>query len=128
MRGLTRNKRRFYYATLTAEVQHTDEWGNLTSEYDPHYSAPIEAWGNISPARNADNVSMFGMDLNYDKQLVMCPANVPIDEYCVLWVDTMPVLAVDGSTETPFDYVVRRVARSINSVTIALSKVDVRHE
>lgn len=102
-----------------------DEWGNETSEYDPRYSAPVEAYGNISPARNADTVSMFGMDLNYDKTLVMCPADVPIDEYCVMWVDTMPVLGEDGKTSTPFDYVVRRVARSINSVTIALSRVDV---
>ena len=102
-----------------------DEWGNVTSEYDPQYSAPVEAYGNISPARNADTVSMFGMDLNYDKTLVMCPADVPIDEYCVLWVDTMPLLDDEGHTATPFDYVVRRVARSINSVTIALSRVDV---
>ena len=125
MRCLARNKRLFYYATLDSETPHEDEWGNVTSEYDPHYGKPVESYGNISPAHNVDTVNMFGVELKYDKSLVMCPADVPIDEYCVLWVDTMPTLKQDGSTDTPHDYVVRRIARSINSVTIALAKVDV---
>jgi hypothetical protein len=32
----------------------------------------------------------------------------------------------DGTTETPHDYVVKKVARSLNSVSIAISKVAVR--
>ena len=37
----------------------------------------------------------------------------------------LPILAEDGSTETPHDYIVKKVARSLNSVTIAISKVVV---
>lgn len=57
----------------------------------------------------------------------------PIDEYTVLWVDTVPtvdedgVLAVNENGEilTPHDYIVKKVAKSLNSVSIAISKVNV---
>ena len=61
----------------------------------------------------------------YDKVLVMDNPRTPIDEYAILWVDTIPRLNEDGSTDTPHDYVVKKVARSLNSVSIAISKVSV---
>ena len=48
--------------------------------------------------------------------------NIPIDEYSILWVDTLPRLNED----IPHDYVVKQVARSLNSVSLAVSKVDVK--
>ena len=55
------------------------------------------------------------------------------DEYSVLWVDTMSqlnedgTLAVneDGETITPYDYIVKKVAKSLNVVSVAVSKVSV---
>ena len=57
----------------------------------------------------------------------------PIDEYTVLWVDTVPQVDEDGALVTneenevitPHDYIVKKVARSLNSVSIAISKVNV---
>ena len=43
----------------------------------------------------------------------------------VLWVDTMPELDEQGKTETPFDYIVVKVAKSLNVVNVAIRKVDV---
>ena len=68
----------------------------------------------------------FGESESYDKVIVLDNPNTPIDEYSTLWVDTLPLLNEDGSTETPHDYVVKKVARSLNSVSIAISKVIVR--
>ena len=56
-----------------------------------------------------------------------------IDEYTVLWVDTAPrvdetgalVTNDDGEVVTPHDYIVKKVAKSLNSVSIAISKVVV---
>jgi hypothetical protein len=42
-----------------------------------------------------------------------------------MWVDTLPHLNEDGSTDTPHDYIVKKVARSLNGVSIAISKVRV---
>ena len=57
----------------------------------------------------------------------------PIDAYTILWVDTVPKLSEDGSlllnddgsTVTPHDHIVKKVAKSINSVSIAISRVEV---
>ena len=56
-----------------------------------------------------------------------------IDEYTVLWVDTVPTVDEDGVLTvnengeilTPHDYIVKKVAKSLNSVSIAISKVTV---
>ena len=68
---------------------------------------------------------MFGVELNYDKVLVA--ESVAFDEHALLWIDTLPVIAQDGSTETPPDYVVRRIVQSLNSVQVAVAKVTTRY-
>jgi hypothetical protein len=49
----------------------------------------------------------------------------PISTSTIFWIDTLPKIAEDGSTDTPHDYIVKRVATSLNSVSIAVSKVSV---
>jgi len=57
----------------------------------------------------------------------------PIDEYTILWIDTVPqvdengalVVNGDGDVLTPHDYIVKKIARSLNSVSVAISKVKV---
>ena len=67
----------------------------------------------------------FGESESYDKVIVLDDRDAPIDEHSILWVDTPPLLNEDGTTDTPYDYTVRRVARSLNGVSIAIKKVDV---
>ena len=50
----------------------------------------------------------------------------PITVSTVFWIETLPEIAEDGSTDTPHDYIVKQVAMSLNSVSIAVSKVNVR--
>ena len=128
MRCLRRHEKPCYYALFDHVGQYTDEYGNVTSSADVKYQNPVKLIAHVSPARNTESVEMFGTDINYDKTIVVDDPDTPIDEHAVLWVDTMPVLNEDGTTETPFDYVVRRVARSLNYAVIAIAKVNVRYE
>ena len=126
MRCMTRNKTTFYYASYIKETEITDEFGNGTGEYDITYSNPIKMSGNVSAAQGEIQNRQFGESESYDKVIVLDDRNTPIDEYAILWVDTPPQLNDDGSTDTPHDYIVRKIARSLNGVSIAISKVDVK--
>jgi hypothetical protein len=52
---------------------------------------------------------------------VLDDVNIPIDENSVLWVDK--AVEYDENGNPLFDYVVKKVARSLNSVSFAISKV-----
>lgn len=125
MRCMVRNKRTFYYASYIGEAEITDGDGNLTGEYTLSYGNPVKMSGNISAAQGEIQNRQFGESESYDKVIVLDDMVAPIDEHSILWVDTLPLPNLDGSTDTPHDYIVKRVARSLNSVAIAISKVDV---
>lgn len=118
MKCLKRNKRPFWYALYGVETEMQDADGNYTGETSIGYSEPVKAKANISPATGQSNLEMFGNLTDYDRVIVTDDANIPIDENTVIWIEK------DHLTE-PHDYVVRRVARSLNSVAIAVRKVDV---
>ncbi len=126
MRCLARNKITFFYALHERQTEITDEYGNATGQYEIIYTDPIKTRGNISAAQGEMQSRQFGESESYDKVIVLDDRNTPIDEYAILWVDTLPHLNEDGTTDTPHDYIVKKVARSINSVSIAISKVSVR--
>lgn len=125
MRCMVRNKSTFYYASYIGETEIADEYGNKTGEYEVSYSKPIKTLGNVSAAQGEVQNRQFGESESYDKVIVLGDRNAPIDEHSILWVDTLPHLNDDGSTETPHDYIVKRIARSLNGVSIAIGKVDV---
>ena len=119
MRCLNRNKRRFYYANNEGMRQLIDEKGNFTGEYGISYSDPIEVWGNISPATGIVYESPFGLSEGYDKVITLSDPQFPITESSVLWIEK--------DTSKAFDYVVVRIARGLNSINIAIKKVDVNN-
>lgn len=126
MRCMVRNQSKFYYALYINKTELTDEYGNNTGEYEVSYGNPVKALGNVSSARGEIQSRQFGESESYDKVIVLDNRDTPIDEYSILWVDTLPLLNPDGSTNTPHDYIVKKVARSLNNVSIAISKVSVR--
>ena len=125
MRSMVRNKSTFYYASYIGETEIQDKDGNATGEYSVSYGNPIKCKGNVSAAQGETQSRQFGESESYDKVIVLDDRNTPIDEYSLLWVDSLPHLNEDGSTDTPHDYVVRRVAKSLNGVSIAIGKVAV---
>ena len=134
MRCMNRNKVRFFYSLYEGREPITDEYGNVTGEYDVKHGNPTEGYANISAAKGETQTRQFGESETYDKVIVMDNEAPPIDEYSVLWVDTVPQLNEDGSLAvdeegnvlTPHDYIVKKVAKSLNSVSIAICKVNVR--
>ena len=125
MRGMVRNKTTFWFALYKGQGELIDEYGNATGQYSVTYGEPIKARGNVSAAQGEMQTRQFGDSESYDKVIVLDDVTTPIDEYAILWVDTPPEMD-GGSTKTPHDYVVKKVARSLNSVSIAISKVSVR--
>ena len=133
MKCMERNKVRFFYALYMGKQEITDEYGNATGQYEVTHSYPIECYGNVSAAKGETQSRQFGENEAYDKVIVLDNLSPNIDEYSVLWIDTMPELdkegnlALDENEEiiTPYDYIVKKVARSLNSVSIAVSKVKV---
>lgn len=134
MKTLVRNKSEFWYALYKDKVQITDEYGNVTGEYEMTWENPIKYAANISAAKGETSTRQFGESESYDKVIVMDNDAPEIDEYTILWVDKTPSLNEDGTLTTdeegmvltPHDYIVKKVAKSINSVSIAISKVTVQ--
>ena len=125
MRCLNRNKIRIFYANYRDKIPLRDEYGNRTGEYKISYTNPIMVCANVSAARGEATTRQFGDDVRYDRVIVLDDPKFPITETSILWIDTPPEIAEDGSTKTPYDYIVKQVATSLNSVSIAVSKVNV---
>lgn len=124
MRTMTRNRKVFYSASFDGLSMSTDKDGNYVEEKHT-YSDPVKRYGVFTPANGNAHVQLFGMNELYDK-VIMLNGN---DDYLavgsVLWVDTMPVIDEHGKTETPHDYIVVRVAKSLNFIRVAIRKVNV---
>ena len=125
MKCMECNKTAFYYALYASRTELTDDYGNKTGEYQINYGNPVKEYGNISAAKGEMQNQQFGESEAYDKVIVLGNPQTSIDEHSILWVDSTPIMAQNGSTTTPHDYIVKKVARSLNSVSIAVSKVDV---
>lgn len=138
MKALFRNKRPFYYCLHRADIPIMDEYGNESGENIVTYYDPVRTSANISPATGQSNTEQFGNLENYDKVIVLDDLNCPIDESSVLFIDKEPefknvlthtttaVTTVDQTVTVPVpDYTVLRVAKSLNSISIAVRKVKV---
>ena len=125
MRTLIRNKIRIYYANYHGKTPLKDEYGNLTGEYKITYGNPVAVMANVSAARGEATTRQFGEDVSYDRIIILDDPTFPIAETSILWIDTPPEITEEGTTKTPHDYIVKQVATSLNSVSIAVSKVNV---
>ena len=123
MRCLNRNKQKLYYCLFVSDnTAQYDTNGNELPETAKVYAPAVEMMANVSPASGQSNSEQFGDLENYDKVIVTNWLECPIDEHSVLFVDKEP----EYDTGVPlYDYTVRRVAKSLNSVSIAIRKVNV---
>lgn len=124
MRALERNKRTFWYANYAGNEEILSD-GKRTGQYKVRYGNPVEARANVSAARGSLDDEHFGINADYDRTITTDKADFGIDESSVLWIEKTPEISADGSTDTPWDYVVVKIARSLNSTTIAVKKVSV---
>ena len=124
MRSMTRNRQVFYEASLTSVAMGTDTDGNYTEEVYT-YSNPTEHTGVITAANGEAVTQLFGANERYDKVITLNQGENYLAIGSVLWVDTMPTLDDKGKTTTPYDYIVVKVAESLNFVSVAIRKVNV---
>lgn len=123
MKLLKRNLSPVYYCLYSSKQPRTDEDGYETGEEQVVYGPPVKLVCSVSPATGYAQVNMFGSLESYDKVLITDDRSCPIDENTVLFIDKEPEFNADG--DPLFDYTVRRVAKSINSISYAVSKVKV---
>ena len=71
MKCLERNKVRFFYSLYQGKEAITDDYGNVTGEYELKYGNPIEYYANISAAKGETQTRQFGENESYDKVIVM---------------------------------------------------------
>ena len=123
MRALRRNKRLFYYSQYQqATMIYKD--GMATGEYEVGRYTPVECYGNISAGSGDSQANLYGVQSSdFDKVIVLDDLSLPIDSNTVLWIDNAD--DVKEGNVVPYDYIVKKVAKSLNSVTIAVKKVNV---
>ena len=122
MRSLERNKQTAYYALYDAKIPVLDEYLNDTGQFTSGYHNPVKFKARVSPNKGESNTEAFGIMTDYDRA-ILTTDNLPIMETSILWIGTMPVIAVNGSTVTPHDYKVVKVAPDINVKQYAVKKV-----
>ena len=146
MRSLTRNKRSFSYCLRqSANAEVVDANSNRTGEYIPVYADAVEMTANVSPASGYSQTEQFGDLTDYDHVIVTTDMDCPITESTVLFLEKAPAYrqedirviipgtrAVDPSPEIMtakiplYDYIVRRVSKSLHGISIAVSKAEVK--
>ena len=123
MKCMKRNGRCFYFAVFKEKIPVKDEDGNDTGEYRILYERPVKLHANVSAATGEAQVQQFGSEVDYDRVIVTDNMSCPIDEHSVLCIDCPPKYDEDGNLI--YDYIVKKVARSLNAISYAVSKVKV---
>lgn len=122
MKTMERNKTTLWYMTYAGSDPVLDEYGNEIGT-EVTYNPPVMLRANISPATGSSQVEQFGSLAGYDKVIVIDDVDCPIDENSVLFIDKAVEFTDDG--KPLYDYTVKRPARSLNSVSYAVTKVSV---
>lgn len=120
MRVLERNKRPFQYRLYLGKTDYQDSNGDYSGEQILTYSEPVNMRGSISPASGYSQTEQFGTLDGYDKVIVIDDISCPITETSVINIENLV-----STASAPHEYIVRRVAKSLNYISIAIKKVDV---
>ena len=124
MKTMERNKSTFYYLLYDGKEPVRDDQGLETGEERVKYKAAVSMRANVSAASGSAQVEQFGNLVSYDKVIVTEDLTCPMDENTVLFIDKAP--EYDPKDGSPlYDYRVKRVATSINSISYAVEKVSV---
>ena len=114
MQALGINKQLLYYAQFSGYTDITSD-GFKTGEKTKVYHTAESMWANVSPRSGTADFEPFGANLDYDRVMVTADMTCPISETSVLWLGAEP--------SAPHNYIVRKVAKSLNSITYAIKEV-----
>lgn len=125
MRLLNRNKQPLWYANFTGKTELIDEWGNSTGQYELAYSKPTKAEWNVNIVDSDYEVEMFGVDAVDTIVMVVKNEDLPLTETSILWYDVTPNIKSDGTTDTPHNYRIIGIRKSLNFAKVYAKKVSV---
>ena len=115
MHLLSRNQQLIQYMNYSGTMSATtDTDGFYTGEYTESYTALKSVRGYLTPNKGEATEQMFGKDLDYDRILYV-ERSCDMNEFSLLWVNA------DSSAAN--DYIVSKVAESLNHKAIAIKKV-----
>lgn len=115
MRLLKRNQQDFWYAKYESVKDVMNDKGEYTGQQQVVYSEPIKGLGYITASRGSSEVTQFGTNVVYDQTILM--DSTDMTENSILWIGITP--------DKPYNYIVSRIAQSLNHVTIAIRRVEV---
>ena len=116
MQLMHRNLQTVWYALWQSKASLMD--GNYeTGDYTDVYSDPVEMRCNVSAERSYALQEAFGPIAPYERVIVTSDMECPVDETSVFWIDVPKT--------DPYNYRVRRVAKSLNHISITVRKVDI---
>lgn len=107
-----RNEREFTYKLYLGKTPIIDEEGFDTGETEQSYSKEYTMRANISPAVGQVQIESFGNLQDYDHVIITHDKDCPIDEHSIIYYDNRR-------------YIVRRIAKSLNCISIAIAQSDV---
>ena len=126
MKTLKRNHQTLYYSLYTGFEEIKDSNGYYTGEKANSYSVPVMMKATISPVKGESSIQLFGNLEDYDRVVTTCNMDCQIDENSILWVGIEPPTKNGAYVPTGYNYIVKRVSPSLNSIAIAIGKVNVQ--
>lgn len=123
LRDLRINQVPFYFQNYDGVIDEVDEDGNFTGDTVEVCGSVTKANARISPSAGQEEKSPFGANLRYDRQ-ISTVERLPIDEQTRLFIDVVPVINGDGSTDTAPDYECIAVANDLQQNVWAIRKIN----
>lgn len=117
MRDLDINKSTVYYALYIGMTEQMVD-GLYTGTLVGTYAAPVAIRASVSAARGTSEIDLFGINASYTNTVIVDDIECPISETTRLWIGITP------ENNTPHNYEVTAVARSLNHIAYAVKKVE----
>ena len=121
MRDLQVNLSTVYYAMYVGYMEGIKD-GKPTGQPAPQFTIPRQSAACVSTPLGTTENTPFGAFTDYDKIMTTANEDFKADEHSVLWIDAMPVIKPDGSTDTPYDYTVEKLAEWGGQKAYAIKK------
>lgn len=124
MRTLKRNRQSFWYAKYLRTDKIIGPDGKYSGQDEVVYSVPQKLYAPMSAAAGEAESELFGINVLYDRTLVIENKNALFNENDILWIGIDPQIE-NGKATVPHNYIVTRVSPGLDFTGYALVKVDV---
>ena len=124
MRNLIMNGKPIYGVNYNGKEEVLGSDGYRTGEYRIQYGKAYPFRANVSGAKGNAIVETIGLNLEYDKVIVISLGlfkHLEIDENTVFFIDKAP--EYDENDLPLYDYKIKRICDTLNEVVIAVEKV-----